>query len=49
LLGWLRQNVHAQGRRLELPDLVKHVSGEPLSPRPLIAYLNERYGSLYLR
>jgi carboxypeptidase Taq len=48
LLRWLRENVHVQGRRFELPELVKNVSGEQLSPRPLIAYLKERYGSLYL-
>jgi carboxypeptidase Taq len=48
LLGWLRQNVHAQGRRYELPELVRRASGQELSPKALIAYLKERYGRLYL-
>lgn len=48
LLGWLRENVHAQGRRYELPELVRRVTGEELSPRALMGYLRERYGGLYL-
>jgi len=46
LLGWLRENVHTQGRRTSALDLVRRVTGEELSPRPLIAYLRERYGHL---
>jgi carboxypeptidase Taq len=48
LLRWLRENVHAQGRRYELPELVRRATGEELSPRPLMRYLRERYGGLYL-
>ncbi len=48
LLGWLRENIHAQGRRLDALTLVRQVTGEELSPRPLMRYLRERYGSLYL-
>jgi carboxypeptidase Taq len=48
LLRWLRENVHAHGRRFELPELVRRATGEELSPQPLIAYLKERYGRLYL-
>jgi carboxypeptidase Taq len=47
LLGWLHREVHALGRRFALPELVRHVTGEPLSPRPLLRYLRERYGTLY--
>jgi carboxypeptidase Taq len=46
LLGWLRRDVHALGRRFALPELVRHVTGEPLSPQPLLRYLRERYGTL---
>lgn len=49
LLGWLRENVHAQGRRHTALELVRRLTGEELSPRHLIAYLQERYGALYLR
>ncbi|MBL9187605.1 MAG: carboxypeptidase M32 [Opitutaceae bacterium] len=48
LLGWLRENIHAQGRRHSATELVQRVTGEPLSPRHLVAHLRERYGALYL-
>jgi len=48
LLNWLRQAIHAQGKRHDTLELVKRVTGEPLSPKHLIRYLKERYGSLYL-
>lgn len=48
LLGWLRQNIHERGRRLDTLDLVRAVTGAPLSPRPLLRYLRERYLPLYL-
>ena len=47
LLAWLRGNIHTQGRRFSALELVQRVTGEALSPRHLIAYLRERYGSLY--
>jgi carboxypeptidase Taq len=47
LLRWLRENVHAHGRRYGTLDLVKRATGEPLSPKYLIRYLEERYGALY--
>ena len=48
LLGWLRENIHTQGRREPALELVRRVTGEDLSPRHLVAYLKERYGRLYL-
>jgi len=47
LLGWLRRHVHEQGRRYDTLELVQRVTGEPLSPQPLLRYLRERYGPLY--
>ncbi len=49
LLGWLRRNIHEQGRRHDTQELVQVVTGEPLSPRHLLRYLRERYGPLYLK
>lgn len=49
LLNWLRENVHALGRRYELPELVRRCTGGELSPQPLLRYLRDRYGELYLR
>ncbi len=48
LLGWLRRNIHEQGRRHDTRELVQVVTGEPLSPKHLLRYLRERYGALYL-
>jgi carboxypeptidase Taq len=47
LLGWLRENIHAQGRRFDTLALVQHATGEPLTPQYLLRYLNDRYVSLY--
>ena len=47
LLGWLRRQVHAQGRRHDTQELVRVVTGEPLTPRHLLGYLRERYLPLY--
>lgn len=48
LLGWLRETIHSRGRRSDAPGLVRRATGGELSPRPLIRYLHERYGALYL-
>jgi carboxypeptidase Taq len=48
LLQWLRENIHAHGRRWGTLELVRRATGEELSPRHLVRYLTERYGALYL-
>ena len=48
LLGWLRENVHAQGRRYDALTLVRRITGGELSARPLIRYLRKRYEEIYL-
>lgn len=47
LLGWLRENIHKHGMRYRAEDLVKRVTGKPLLHKPLIDYLNTKYGELY--
>ncbi|HTJ78261.1 MAG TPA: carboxypeptidase M32 [Rariglobus sp.] len=49
LLGWLRINIHEQGRRYDTLALVKQVTGEELTPKYLLRYLQERYAPLYLK
>ncbi len=46
-LGWLRQNIHQEGRRLLPLALVEKVSGRGFSAQPLIDHLNRKYGELY--
>ncbi len=47
LLGWLRRNIHAQGRRYQPGELVRVVTGEELNPAYLIGYLRRKYSQLY--
>jgi len=47
LLGWLRKNIHSCGQRYRADDLVKKITGKPLSHQPLVEYLNVKYGELY--
>jgi carboxypeptidase Taq len=48
LLDWTRQEIHHHGKRYDTLELVERVTGEALSPQPLLAYLRERYGEIYL-
>ena len=47
LREWLREKVHRQGRRYRANKLVEVVSGEKLSPRPYVNYLNTKFRALY--
>lgn len=46
-LGWLRENIHSPGSRHLPRDLVKAVTGDELSARHLIGYLEQKYERLY--
>jgi carboxypeptidase Taq len=47
LLGWLRENVHAHGRRFTAPELCERITGRPLSHEPLLRYLEEKVKAVY--
>jgi carboxypeptidase Taq len=47
LLAWLRKNIHTHGQRYRARDLGKRVTGQPLSHKPLIEYMNTKYGEIY--
>ncbi len=47
LLGWLRQNVHRHGKRYSTAELMKRVTGSPISEDYFIKYASEKYGELY--
>jgi carboxypeptidase Taq len=47
LLGWLRENVHAHGRRLDPAQLLRRATGQELDPEPQLDYLREKYSELY--
>jgi len=47
LLNWLRENIHHHGQRYRAKDLVQRVTGKPLSHKPLVDYMNKKYGEIY--
>jgi carboxypeptidase Taq len=47
LLGWLRKNVHRQGKRYEAAELMEKATGKKLSVDYFIGYVKERYGPIY--
>lgn len=46
-LTWLRENVHKHGGRYRLQELCERVTGEPLSARPFIRYIQAKVALLY--
>ena len=47
LKQWLIKNVHSYGNLYYPPDLVKRITGEELSVKPYLNYLNHKYSKLY--
>ena len=47
LLGWLRENIHVHGMKYRASELVKRVTGKPLSHEPLVRYMKAKFGPLY--
>jgi carboxypeptidase Taq len=46
LKGWLGQHIHRHGQRYRAAELCRRATGSPLSPKPFLSYLNEKFGSL---
>ena len=44
---WLKGNVHQYGATLKPAELIKKVTGQELSAKYFIAYLNDKFGKLY--
>ena len=44
---WLRENIHQVGRAKTADELVRELTGGPLSAEPFIHYLKQKYGELY--
>jgi carboxypeptidase Taq len=47
LLNWLREKIHHRGQCYTAGELCREVTGQPLSPRPLIEYLRGKLGPIY--
>ncbi len=47
LREWLRTNIHQHGQRYRANKLCEKVTGKPMDYRPLIDYMNTKYGEIY--
>ncbi|MDQ4094930.1 MAG: carboxypeptidase M32, partial [Actinomycetota bacterium] len=47
LLSWLRKNIHEQAYRFSAKELAERVTGGPLTAKPLLDYLADKYSALY--
>jgi carboxypeptidase Taq len=47
LKDWLVKTIHRHGQRYRAGELCRRATGRPLSPEPLLLYLNEKYGTVY--
>jgi len=45
--GWLVENIHSKGNLYDPADLVKEVTGENLTVKPFINYLEKKYAKVY--
>ncbi|QDU78821.1 Thermostable carboxypeptidase 1 [Polystyrenella longa] len=47
LKSWLNKNIHDRGQQYQARDLVKVVTGNELSEKPLLEALGTKYGEIY--
>ncbi|MEZ6046757.1 MAG: carboxypeptidase M32 [Planctomycetaceae bacterium] len=47
LKSWLNKNIHDRGKQYQARDLVKVVTGEELSEKPLLEALGNKYAEIY--
>jgi len=47
LKQWLNTNVHARGKQYAASELIQVVTGQPLSHKPLMQHLRQRFEELY--
>ncbi len=47
LLGWLRTNLHQNGRKFTSVELLQRITGGGLEPAPYIKYLKTKYADVY--
>jgi carboxypeptidase Taq len=47
ILGWLRINLHAHGRKYTASELVKKITRRPLDASYFLEYLGKKFGDIY--
>ena len=45
--NWLKENIHKYGAVYKPAELIKKVTGEELTAKYFIDYLNKKYGEIY--
>jgi carboxypeptidase Taq len=45
--NWMVENIHSKGNLYDPADLVKEVTGENLTVKPFISYLEKKFGKIY--
>jgi len=46
-LGWLRENLQQYGGLYEPQAVIERATGQTISEKPLLAYLNRKFGAFY--
>ncbi len=47
LKDWLGRHIHRHGQRYRAGELCRRATGSPLTPKPFLSYLSEKFGVLY--
>ncbi|NLE45629.1 MAG: carboxypeptidase M32 [Chloroflexi bacterium] len=47
LRAWLRDHIHIHGKKMMPDQLVRQVTGQPLSAAPFLTYLETKYAEIY--
>jgi carboxypeptidase Taq len=47
LREWLRTNIHQHGQQFRAGELVRRVTGEPLSTEPFMRYIRAKFAPIY--
>jgi carboxypeptidase Taq len=47
LREWLRDKIHKRGYRMFAEELIRDLTGSPLSAKPFLDYLEEKYSEIY--
>lgn len=47
LHDWLKENIYQHGKKYTASELIERVTGKPLSIKPFINYIHQKYGEIY--
>ena len=47
LLTWLRENIHQHGRKFTPSELVQQATGSPLTHKPFMRYVTQKFSEIY--